>query len=65
MCTAAQEMKRLGLAYKPMIIGLKSNVHEIAEAYRTLKYCFRAKKILHRKNACEFSGILITMTGTV
>ncbi|WP_177760898.1 N-6 DNA methylase [Flavobacterium sp. I3-2] len=35
MCTAAQEMKRLCLAHKPMIIGLKSNVHEIAEAYRT------------------------------
>jgi len=35
MCTAAQEMKRLGLAHKPMIIGLKSNVHEIAEAYKT------------------------------
>ena len=35
MCTAAQEMKRLGLTHKPMIIGLKSNVHEIAEAYRT------------------------------
>lgn len=35
MCTAAQEMKRLGLVHKPMIIGLKSNVHEIAEAYRT------------------------------
>ncbi len=34
MCTAAQEMKRLGLAHKPMIIGLKSNVHEIAETYR-------------------------------
>jgi len=35
MCTAAQEMKRLGLAHKPIIIGLKSNVHEIAETYRT------------------------------
>ncbi|WP_281638124.1 N-6 DNA methylase [Flavobacterium marginilacus] len=35
MCTASQEMKRLGLAHKPMVIGLKSNVHEIAEAYRT------------------------------
>ena len=35
MCSAAQEMKRLALAHKPMIIGLKSNVHEIAEAYRT------------------------------
>jgi hypothetical protein len=35
MCTAAQEMKRLGLVHKPMIIGLKANVHEIAETYRT------------------------------
>ncbi|MXS69921.1 N-6 DNA methylase [Flavobacteriaceae bacterium W22] len=35
MCTGAQEMKRLGLAHKPMIIGLKANVPEIAEAYRT------------------------------
>ncbi|CAD0002236.1 N-6 DNA methylase [Flavobacterium salmonis] len=34
MCTAAQEMKRLALAHKPMIIGLKANVHEIAETYR-------------------------------
>ena len=34
MCCAAQEMKRLGLAHKPMIIGLKANVHEIAETYR-------------------------------
>lgn len=34
MCTAAQEMKRLGLAHKPIIIGLKANVHEIAETYR-------------------------------
>jgi N12 class adenine-specific DNA methylase len=34
MCTAAQEMKRLGMTHKPMIIGLKANVHEIAETYR-------------------------------
>lgn len=34
MCSAAQEMKRLGLAHKPMIIGLKANVHDIAETYR-------------------------------
>ncbi|MDV4116304.1 N-6 DNA methylase [Elizabethkingia anophelis] len=33
MCTAAQEMKRLGMAHKPIIIGLKANVHEIAETY--------------------------------
>ena len=34
MCVAAQEMKRLGLANKPLIIGLKANVHEIADTYR-------------------------------
>jgi N12 class adenine-specific DNA methylase len=34
MCTAAQEMKRLGLAHKPMILALKANVHEVAEKYR-------------------------------
>lgn len=35
MCVAAHEMHRLGLAHKPMIIGLKANVGEIAECYRT------------------------------
>ncbi|MFR9618761.1 MAG: N-6 DNA methylase [Rikenellaceae bacterium] len=35
MCTAAYEMKRLGLANKPLIIGLKANVHEIAHTYQT------------------------------
>ncbi|WP_313091734.1 N-6 DNA methylase [Chryseobacterium flavum] len=34
MCTGAQEMKRLGLAHKPMIIGLKANIPAIAEDYR-------------------------------
>lgn len=34
MCVAAYEMKRLGLVHKPMIIGLKSNVHEIADTFR-------------------------------
>lgn len=34
MCVAAYEMKRLGLCHKPMIIGLKANVHEIAETFR-------------------------------
>ena len=34
MCTGAQEMKRLGMVHKPMILGLKANVHEIAETYR-------------------------------
>ncbi|NEW84781.1 MAG: hypothetical protein GZ094_20770 [Mariniphaga sp.] len=35
MCCGAYEMKRLGLANKPMIIGLKSNVHEIAQTFRS------------------------------
>ena len=34
MCVAAFEMKRLGLANKPMIIGLKSNVHDIADTFK-------------------------------
>ena len=34
MCVSAHEMKRLGLVQKPMIIGLKANVREIAETYR-------------------------------
>ena len=33
MCIAAHEMKRLGMAHKPMIIGLKANVAEIAVTY--------------------------------
>ena len=35
MCMAAHEMKRLGMAHKPMIIGLKANVAEIAATYQT------------------------------
>lgn len=35
MCVASYEMKRLGLVNKPMIIGLKANVHEIAHTYHT------------------------------
>ena len=34
MCTAAYEMKRLGLANKPMVIGLKANVFDIADTFR-------------------------------
>ena len=34
MCIAAHEMKRLNLAHKPMIIGLKANVAEIAATYQ-------------------------------
>ena len=35
MCMAAHEMKRLGLAHKPMIIGMKANVAEIAMTYHS------------------------------
>ena len=35
MCIAAHEMKRLRLAHKPMIIGLKANISEIAATYQT------------------------------
>ena len=35
MCIVAHEMKRLGLAHKPMIIGLKANVAEIAMTYQS------------------------------
>lgn len=34
ICIAAHEMKRLGLAYKPMVLGLKSNIFAIADTYR-------------------------------
>ena len=35
MCMASHEMKRLGPAHKPMIIGMKANVAEIAMTYQT------------------------------
>ena len=34
MCCGAYEMKRLQLANKPMIVGLKANIHEIAQTFR-------------------------------
>lgn len=33
MCVGAMEMKRLGLANKPLITGLKANIHEIAQTF--------------------------------
>ncbi|MCM1312850.1 MAG: N-6 DNA methylase [Roseburia sp.] len=44
MCVAAYEMKRLGLCHKPMIIGLKANVHEIAD---TFQKAYPSAKILY------------------
>lgn len=34
MVVASREMKRLGIAHKPMILALKANVNQIAETYR-------------------------------
>lgn len=34
MVLAAQELKRLGIVHKPMILALKANVQQIAETYR-------------------------------
>ncbi len=34
MIVAAQEMKRLGIVHKPMIMALKANVRQIAETYQ-------------------------------
>ncbi|BCG54366.1 N-6 DNA methylase [Alistipes indistinctus] len=35
MCCSAYEKKRLGLVNKPMITGLKANIHEIAKTFCT------------------------------
>lgn len=34
MIVSAQEMKRLGIVHKPMILALKANVNQIAETYK-------------------------------
>lgn len=34
MIASAQEMKRLGIVHKPLILALKANVNQIAETYR-------------------------------
>ena len=58
MSLAAQEMKRLGLAHKPMIIGLKANVGEIAECYRTAypnaKILYATEKDFEPKSRTKF-----------
>ena len=58
MCVAAHEMKRLELAHKPMIIGLKANVAEIAECYRTAypnaKILYASEKDFSPENRVRF-----------
>ncbi len=58
MCIAAHEMKRLGLAHKPMIIGLKANVADIAmtyqAAYPNARILFADAKSFEAKNRVNF-----------
>src|ERR1035437_10334262 len=58
MCIAAHEMHRLGLAHKPMIIGLKANIGEIAECYRTAylnaKILYATEKDFSVQNRVKF-----------
>ena len=58
MCLAAHEMKRLGMAHKPMIIGLKANVAEIAATYQTAyphaRILYASEKDFSTKNRVSF-----------
>ena len=58
MCMAAHEMKRLGIAHKPMIIGLKANVAEIAAtcqtAYPNARILYASEKDFSTKNRVSF-----------
>ena len=68
MCVAAYEMKRLGLVQKPMIIGLKANVHEIADcfrkAYPSAKLLYPERKISPLPTVRNFSAKSRTIIGT-
>ena len=58
MCMAAHEMKRLGIAHKPMIIVLKANVAEIAATYQTAyphaRILYASEKDFSTKNRVSF-----------
>ena len=58
MCMAAHEMKRIGMAHKPMIIGLKANVAEIAATYQTAyphaRILYASEKDFSTKNRVSF-----------
>ena len=58
MCIAAHEMKRLGMAKKPMIIGLKANVAEIAATYQTAypnaRILYASEKDFSTENRVKF-----------
>ena len=69
MCTAAYEMKRFGLANKPMIIGLKANVFDIADtfrkAYPNAKVLYPGKNDFNKQNRQRILATSRTTTGTV
>ena len=58
MCIAAHEMKRLGMVHKPMIIGLKANVADIAMTYQTAypnaRILFADEKSFKAENRVKF-----------
>ena len=58
MCMAAHEMKRLGMVHKPMIIGLKANVADIAMTYQTAypdaRILFADEKSFQAANRVKF-----------
>lgn len=58
MCATAHEMKRLGIANKPIITCLKANVLDIANTYQKAypndKLLFPSAKDLNKENRSEF-----------
>lgn len=73
MCCASYEMKRLGLVNKPLITGLKANVHEIAQtfstAYPNAKVLYPGKEdftperrveIFHKMKNNDWDAIILT-----
>ena len=67
MCCGTYEKKRIGLVNKPMITGLKANIHEIAKtfctAYPMARVLIRAARISRRRSASRYSGRSRTTTG--
>ena len=62
MCIAAHEMKRLNLAHKPMIIGLKANVAErlqppIRRHIPTHVFCTLRRRTFRPPTVCASSII--------
>lgn len=58
MCVTAYEMHRLGLCHKPVIIGLKANVQQIADTFRKAyphaRMLYPGKEDFTQKHRVEF-----------